>query len=140
MEYADWINGLKRGDDVIVKAGFINDTLRLLTVTHATPKQVEVEQERYWRKNGRRIGDSGFHRAYLLQPTPALMERVRREHVLSRLRNERWDNHPNEVLFAVAQVLESATSDPARAQSSDGSQADGFASEPSSLVAATRDA
>lgn len=105
-----WLAQLKKGDSAVVVSGFIHNTLRLRVVTHSTPAQVEVDKERYWRKNGRRIGDSGYHRAHLKEPTPELLVKIRRDHALSRLKYEVWDNHPNAVLFAVVTLLDEATS------------------------------
>lgn len=109
IEHDAWLAGLQKGDDVIVLSGFIHDTPRLRKLTHVTPKQVGIANDRYWRKNGRRVGSDGIYRSRLTAPTPELIEKIKRDHALSRLRYETWDKYPNALLFAVLALVEGAT-------------------------------
>lgn len=70
-------NSIKEGDEIIVNPSY-GLPIQLHTVCRTTKTQIIVGQWRFRRSNGYRIGDSSFHQAVLLHPTPELRERIAR--------------------------------------------------------------
>lgn len=68
---------IQAGDEVIIDPAY-DLPIQLHTEDHTTNTQIIVGQWRFRRKDGLRIGDSKLHQAYLMRPTPALLERVQR--------------------------------------------------------------
>lgn len=65
-----WLNDLKPGDVVGVSSGFIKQHRRRTTVERVTKALVVVvDGTRYWKKNGRRVGDGGLYTSHLCQWT-----------------------------------------------------------------------
>lgn len=75
-EYAEWVESLKTGDDVVVRyPGFSPDTTA--TVDRVTKTQIVVSGGRKYRRKGcpgRRVGD--HYGPWLVRPTPENREAI----------------------------------------------------------------
>lgn len=104
-EEAAWRNQLKVGDTVVVDSGYGIRDLVLAKVTRATATQIDAGHQTFKRENGWRRGGSGYHSAYLREPTPERVHVIRRAHAVNRLRDVRWFDKPDSLVFAVVSLL-----------------------------------
>ncbi len=75
---ADWLAGLKEGDLVVVESTnpFTEENV-LIAIERLTPTQIVMPRgSRYWRKNGRRVGRTGFYTSWIEQPTAAQVRKA----------------------------------------------------------------
>lgn len=84
MSSQDWLTNIEPGDTVVISghagcSGTINKVVRL-TKTMITVGDREI---RFNRKNGWGVGDYGYHKPHLMEPTPKLLERIKRENLVN---------------------------------------------------------
>lgn len=64
MTYKEWIQELKVGDKFVTHAGF-SWRLRVQAVTKITNKQIVAGDDRFWKNNGRLVGDISYHTVWM---------------------------------------------------------------------------
>lgn len=101
MSNTEWLNGLRKGDSVVISA----HGLTLATVTHATATQVHVNGSKFRRTNGKRISSDSWHYSSIVEPTPERLVEIRRAQTVARLGNVRWREMPDSLLFAVSDLV-----------------------------------
>ncbi len=73
----EWLISLKVGDRVLIESGSFSKNYLFKNVIKITPTQIIVGndeyKERFRRQDGRRVGDSGYSRGYLVEQTPELI-------------------------------------------------------------------
>lgn len=109
----EWLENLKAGDAVIRSHGYGVRTLMLSRVLKVTPSQVVLpHDERFSRKDGRRIGAKGYYTLSILEATPERLAEVRRTKLVSRLTHDTdFDEFPLSTLEAVVALLDKEKND-----------------------------
>lgn len=81
----EWVTDLKPGDRVLVGVGY--GKFRVDYVERLTKTQIVLKNSvnKFRRKDGHRVGDTGWARAYLAEPTPDKVNAIRRENLRERL-------------------------------------------------------
>jgi hypothetical protein len=98
-----WLEALKTGDEVASSYGWNGHHIE--TVTHATSTQIVVGNARFRRKDGYRVGDTGFRRAKIYEPTEEVREEIERFELVRTLEIVSWKKLPIETLRAVAEQV-----------------------------------
>ena len=84
-----WLATIKPGDMVIVNDGGWGNTSRVTRVTRLTATQIVIQnghaEQRFRRSDGHVVGGTGYHSAWLSEPTPQRVAEVRRAALRSRV-------------------------------------------------------
>lgn len=113
MTYEEWLAGLKAGDEVAVLIPlFVGNNALLRAVTSVTPTQVIVGGMRFYKKNGRLMGDSrayhGHTRIVSPQDSRAVeaLEQDKRCTLRIKIRDFTQSKHfENLPIFALAEII-----------------------------------
>lgn len=107
MTDKEWLNNLKVGDPV-----FIDDSCSMggkaiiAQVKRLTKTQIVVGATKYRKDDGGQIGGSSYFRTRLEFPTPVRIAEVRRQVLIRRLGNVRWEKHSLELLEQIWKEIE----------------------------------
>ena len=99
---------------------FVGDIVAIITnldrtvsgrVDRLTPTQIQVGENRFWKKNGRRVGDHDIYRSQCIVPmTEALSAEIERDTNIRLVRAALWWNMTNEALSRVVQIVRDESS------------------------------
>ena len=87
MNDSEWLASLESGSLVIVHGRGFYDDLIAARVERASKTMITVRGQRYRRSDGRQTGEGGFHRAWIAQPTPEVLDRIRRARLAREIRH-----------------------------------------------------
>lgn len=119
MERKEWLDGLKTGDEVVMKRGGTWPTPDTIErVTHHTKTQIVLGRRRFGRKDGMEMGQT-FRQHWIEEATPERRKQMedehrRREHIAFLRYRVEWSALDDETLAAVVALVEAkleATSD-----------------------------
>jgi len=82
---SDWLQSLKVGDSVVVKANRAYGFDRLDVVTAANERHITVSGQKYRRNSG--YSTSSFSDASLVEPTPERVDAIKARELRTRLRS-----------------------------------------------------
>lgn len=104
MSDTAWLKELKAGDEVIL---YLTDCPMVQRIEQVTDDTVQTKMDTFSRADGymlhwRRRGKP----PYIVKPTDELRQEAKKEEILFRLQQRRWEALPLSVLEAVAAVLE----------------------------------
>lgn len=100
----NWTQSLKAGDEVVVTGRFYGHD-RLARVDRVTATQIVVGNERFRRDSGRRVGDSGYAFAYIVEPVAQRREAIERRMLTDAITRANFDKLPLETLRAAHELL-----------------------------------
>lgn len=103
-----WLESITEGSQVIVDPGH-GLNLRLYKVDRLTKTQIIIGTWRFRRSDGRGVGSDSWHFLQLLEPKPPLIERIRRDRLITYITNSKdsLNRLPLEMLDAFALQLKS---------------------------------
>ena len=108
MQNDDWLKDIKAGDTVINSPSIGRNNEYTATVTHATKTRIHIGGTKY-RRDGREIGGSVWHRTYLHEATPAAIAAIHRRERVSKLARTfaemQWHKLPLEVLETIEGIV-----------------------------------
>jgi len=83
MNNENWLANIKPGDTIVVSdhigcGGTINKVVRITK----TMIMVGDREIRFNRKSGWAVGDYGHHKPHLMEPTPKLLEQIKRQNLI----------------------------------------------------------
>ncbi len=86
----DWLKGVKKGDSVVRCSGYYGKSVE--KVDRVTPTQIVLETGGKYRKSdGNQVGGSGYHIAYITEPTAELLNEIRKKFLCDKLRQVAWE-------------------------------------------------
>lgn len=71
------LENIKVGDKVVVKRW--GKVIAIATVDKTTPKQIIVENNRYWKKDGMFVGGYAYHSQCIDIATEEILDKIRKE-------------------------------------------------------------
>lgn len=97
---SEWLNNLKVGDKVVIGGGLDGDIIS--RVERLTNTLIITAAGSRFRKDGHAPGQS---RCILQEPTPEILNRIRRVNLARHFRRYDWQELPLETLVAVFKLL-----------------------------------
>ena len=102
---ADWLEGLKAGDRVVVQQNYATSDACIKIVGHVTKTQIILDDgRRFRRSNGGMVGGH-VRGAYLKMLTPEWAEIVERNRILSVITHAHWRNFSTDRLREVEGLI-----------------------------------
>lgn len=92
MNEKEWLNNLKVGDSAFIASGYGRTQYLSAKVSKITKTQIVLCREgsnytyRFRKDNGWQVGERGYNRNFLVEPTPNLLEDIREANLRSRVR------------------------------------------------------
>jgi len=99
----EWLESLKEGDLVLIKFGF--NPYNQARIKRTTKTQIIVEGQRFRRQDGFLVGGDAYTKSHIAKPTPKLLERIRRNKLIDRIKNLDWTNYSTSLLAQVLSLL-----------------------------------
>jgi hypothetical protein len=101
---SEWLDKLKVGDEVVVSSGYYG--FRLDKVSRLTKTWIIISNQSFWRNNGYQVKSStDYMRTRITEPTNAMRLKIRRDWLVRKMQNFKWQTTAIEILEDVDAVL-----------------------------------
>jgi len=106
MSDSKWLLSLKAGDEVAVASGYTGTHYRLEQVVKVTRTQIVLSNDRRFRRdNGWKLGQHGYDRSQIVEPTQKVMLAIRRAEALHYLQNFNWSTLKLAQLEVIVEMI-----------------------------------
>lgn len=96
----EWLDNLKAGDEVITCSGYYGKSVSKVQRTTAT--QIVTEKGgKYWKKNGKRVGDTDWNISYITEPTQEIRNEIRKAALCDKLSRVVWQKLSVDILAEI---------------------------------------
>ena len=110
MSEQEWLDGLKVGDEVVIRQ---YSHRQLARVTGASRTRVKIAGWEYTRKDGKRYGGDGWSTSWIEMPTPETRHELRVKEIRYALKDWMWSEVPDGKLFRIEAILKEQPNPPA---------------------------
>lgn len=105
------LDNITAGDTVAVSYGyqgnqFLSDVVRTTSTQVILKSRGNGSDWRFWKKNGRAVGDTGYTGAHITPATPEIKREIALADSRTRLNAMRWDHIPENAVLAVVAILD----------------------------------